>query len=166
MIRRARIARGLRKIARARGYRITFKLAYRIAAAANAQRVAAPVLFALVEQETGYQFIFGHDIGGLFAGQKVTRKRYRQLQVHLRATHGPGANGVGFVQATYWSFIVNDGGLWRPKHNLRWGAEYQRSLIVSEGGREAGFNAYNGDPSGAYGAARLQITESYEKGMP
>lgn len=165
MKRRARIARALRSVARARGYRISFKLAYRIVAAANAQRLTGPDLFALVEQETGFKFIFGHDIGGLFAGQRVTRSLYRQLQDHLRATHGPGANGVGFVQATYWSFIVNDDGLWKPKHNLRWGAEYQHRLIA-EDGREAGFNAYNGDPTGQYGAARLQITESYEKGMP
>lgn len=165
MRRRARIARALRAVARARGYRISFKLAYRIVAAANDQRVSGPVLFALVEQETGYKAIFGHDIGGLFAGQKVTKKLYRQLQGHLKATHGPGANGVSYVQATYWSFITNDDDLWKPKHNLRWGAEYQRRLM-DEDGRQAGMNAYNGDPSGAYGAVRLQITESYEKGMP
>lgn len=165
MRRRARVARALRGVSRDRGYRIPFRLAYRIVAAANAERLSAPSMFALVEQETAFQFIFGHDLGGLFAGAKVTKKLYRQLQGHLRSTHGSGANGVGYVQATYWSFIVNDDDLWMPKHNLRWGAEYQHRLIV-EDGRDVGFNAYNGDPSGAYGRAREQITVAYEKGMP
>lgn len=166
MKRRVRIARALRSVARARGYRPSWKLAFRITAAANDKRLSAPGMWALVEQETGFKFIFGHDLGGLFPGAKVTRRLYRQLQAHLRSTHGSGANGVGYVQATYWSFIVNENGLWRPKRNLRWGAEYQRTLIVQEGGQQAGYNAYNGDPSGAYGRARMEITDAYERGMP
>jgi hypothetical protein len=154
-----RIARALRRIARGRGLHPSLRLCYRIVAAANAEHVSAAVLMALVEQESAFQFIFGHDAGGPFPGQRVTKRRYRELVAHVRA--GGTSNGVGYVQATWGPALEESPGLWKPKANLRWGARFQRGLGLSE----TGFNAYNGDPTGAYGRDRVAITNAYMEAL-
>lgn len=160
MIRRARRARAVRRTARARGYRPSFRLCYRICAAANAENFHDYYLAALVEQESAYQFIFGHDAGGPFPGLKVTHALYKQLLEHIKA--GGTSNGVGYVQATWGPELLAHPGLWKPKVNLRWGGHFQKAL----GTDEHGFNAYNGDPSGGYGRARVAINAAYRDGMP
>jgi hypothetical protein len=160
MVRRARRARALQRTAHRRGFRPSFRLCYRICAAANDAKVHDWMLMALVEQESAFQFIFGHDVGGPFPGHKVTRALYRRLVAHVRA--GGTSNGVGFVQATWGPELVEHPGLWKPKANLRWGANFQKEL----GTDETGLNDYNGDPSGGYGRARVEINNAYRKGMP
>lgn len=151
-------ARKLHKAIEARGNECPFYLAYRIVRACEDTRTPVPRLAALVEKESGFKMIFGHDAGGLFPGERVTRRKYRALQNSLRAGAG-GANGVGLIQATYPPFIEEDDDLWREKHNLRWGAELLDSLIRSSG-REQGMNNFNGDPTGAYGRdLSLRVTQ-------
>lgn len=162
MIARVRFARRLRKLAQARGYGPSFKLCYRIVAAARGTNTPVHRLAALVEKESGYEFIFGHDAGGLYPGKRVTRAKYRALQGTLRS--GWGANGVGYVQVTYPAYILEDDALWRPKHNLRWGAKHLTSLI-DEHGYEGGLNAYNGDPSGQYGRDLKLLCGAYANGL-
>lgn len=156
---RLRLARKLRKVARQRGSRPSLRLCYRIVAAAKDTKTPVYRLAALVEKESGFQFIFGHDAGGWFPGERVTRRKYHQLRKHLSSSWS-GANGVGYVQATYPPFIVDDPALWRPKHNLRFGAKLLDSLI-NEHGLEPGMNAYNGDPSGMYGRDLLRRSQDY-----
>lgn len=160
MLRRARRARAIRKTARARGYRPSFRLCYRICAAANKERITDFALAALVEQESAFAFIFGHDVGGPFPGEKVTRDLYHQLLAHIRG--GGTSNGVGYVQATWGPELLAHPGLWRPKVNLRWGARFQKGF----GFDLTGLNRYNGDPTGAYGRARREISDVYRKAMP
>lgn len=160
MLRRARRARAIRSTARSRGFRPSFRLCYRICAAANAEHLRDYHLVALVEQESGFQFIFGHDVGGPFPGEKVTQEKYRRLVAHIRA--GGTSNGVGYVQATWGPELVEHPGLWKPKANLRWGARFQKTLGVNQDG----FNRYNGDPTGGYGRARVVIDDAYREGMP
>jgi hypothetical protein len=99
--------------------------------------------FALVQQESNYQHIFGHDAGGLFPGLSVTRTRYRQLRDHLRSSGGAGANGVGLTQITYYTYVLDHPGLWRKRANLYFGlsilADYVHRL-----GERTGCGAYNG----------------------
>jgi hypothetical protein len=161
--RRVRLARKLHGAARRHGYRPSLKLCYRIVAAAEDTKTPIYRLAALVEKESGFKFIFGHDAGGWFPGQRVTRRKYRQLREHLRSTWS-GANGIGYVQATYPPFIVEDPALWRPKHNLRFGAKLLESLIHDHG-LEPGMNSYNGDPSGAYGRDLLHRSQEYAKAL-
>jgi len=158
MKRRIRIAVKLKRVAERRGFRCSFKLAYRIVAAAEDTHTPVAVLAGLVEKESAYQFIFGHDAGGLYPGERVTRWRYESLRNTLKAGHG-GANGVGYVQVTYPPFIIGDGSLWRPKHNLRWGA---RNLNYESA---ASLNAYNGDPTGIYGHSLLAIIGEYRNAL-
>lgn len=148
-----RLAVKLRRIAVARGSHPSLKLCYRIVDAARDTHTPVAVLAALVEKESGYQFIFGHDAGGMYPGERVTRWRYDSLRATLKAGHG-GANGVGYSQVTWPPYIEKDGTLWKPKANLRWGARHLDHSSVE------GLNAYNGDPTGAYGrdlAARISV---------
>lgn len=160
MRRRVRRARAIRSTARARGYRPSFRLCYRICAAANDEDFRDYNLAALVEQESGYRFVFGHDVGGAFPGARVTKKLYRQLVEIIRV--GGTSNGVGYVQATWGPELLKHPGLWKPKVNLRWGARFQNDL----GTDQKGFNSYNGDPTGSYGRQRVIIVAAYREGMP
>lgn len=153
-----------RSKARQRGYSISLRLAYRIVAAADdIGRVGVPLGFALVETETGFKHIFGHDAEGLFPGQRVTRTRFRVLREHLRETWS-GANGVGLTQITWPPFVIAHGRLWRPKVNLRVGFAILRDYMESKG-REEGVNAYNGDPTGAYGRKVLDRAADYRSAI-
>jgi hypothetical protein len=163
MIERVRLARRLYKLTRKHGFSPSLRLCYRIVAAARDTGTPVHRLAALVEKESGYVFCFGHDLGGAFPGEKVTRRKYRRLQQLLREGK-PVANGVGYVQVTYPDYILEDDALWRPKHNLRWGAEQLQSLISSYG-YERGLNAYNGDPSGQYGRDLRYLCGAYANGL-
>jgi hypothetical protein len=158
------LARRLKRVANARGCHPSLKLCYRIVAAAQDTRTPVHRLAALVEKESGYQFIWGHDAGGWFPGERVTRRNYHQLRDHFMRGDWSGANGAGYVQVTYPQFIIDDPALWRPKHNLRWGARQLRSLIA-EHGYESGLNAYNGDPTGQYGRDLRTLIGAYANGL-
>jgi hypothetical protein len=147
---RLRTARKLKRIAESRGYSPSLRLCYRIVAAAQDTGSRVTRLAALVEKESAYQHVFGHDAGGWFPGQRVTRRKYRKLRRHFKEEDWSGANGVSYVQVTYPQFILDDPSLWRPKKNLRWGAEYLESLVARAYTTE-NLNEYNGDPTGAYG---------------
>jgi hypothetical protein len=157
MIARVKLARRLRKVAQARGYNPSFKLCYRIVAAARDTNTPVYRLAALVEKESGYEFVFGHDLGGAFPGERVTRRKYRILQELLRKGYSV-ANGVGYVQVTYPPFVTEDNALWRPKHNLRWGARHLQELIDADG-YLGGLTAYNG--ASEYGYALRDLIGAY-----
>lgn len=131
--------------------------AYRTVAAADATNTPLYRLCAMVEKETAWRHIFGCDAGSILCHENVTRARYRRLQEHVRG--GGVSNGVSYVQVTYGGFLLGEASvnygidgdaLWRPKYNLRWGALHLNHLVRTLG-RDSGYNAYNGDPTGAYG---------------
>jgi hypothetical protein len=99
----------------------------------EARRVRLPVALAcaVVEKETGFRNVFGHDAvrnpvksppGGLLT---VTRENYAQYLHHRR--QGLGNQGVGPMQLT--SPGLQDradqlGGCWQPGPNIRVGLEF------------------------------------------
>lgn len=112
----------------------------------EARRSGIPVSlgFALVEQESAFRNVFGHDAGSILKGQTVTLDRVRRLLAHIRA--GGVSNGVGPTQLTYPPFIReahNLGGAHRPKNTIRVGFKVLASLIRSHG-RRGGVRRYNG----------------------
>lgn len=154
-LRRARKAAKVLLIARRRRWqRITPRLAYRIVASAERTGTLLHRLCALVEKESSGKPIFGCDDGSILCHERVTEARYRRLQRHVR--RGGISNGVLYTQPTFGGFLLGsnygiDGrDLWQPKPNLDFGAAHLDHLIDTEG-KEAGYNAYNGDPTGAYG---------------
>ena len=118
----------------------------------EARRVRLPVALAcaIVEKETGFRNVFGHDAvrnpiksppGGLLA---VTRENYAQYLEHRR--QGLGNQGVGPMQLT--SPGLQDradqlGGCWQPGPNIRVGLEFLAGNIRRLGLRP-GVVAYNG----------------------
>lgn len=109
----------------------------------EARRTKLPVswAFALVDQESGFCNIFGHDAGSILKGQPVTRSRVRQLLAHVGA--GGNSNGVGFTQLTWPPYIrLADqlGGAHVVKNQLRVGFE----VLADCGDLEANAWRYNG----------------------
>lgn len=101
---------------------------------------------ALVEQESGFHNVFGHDLvkRGQVRGGKVTRTRYARYKL-LRKL-GRGMQGVGLTQLTWFQFQDQAdalGGCWKPTYQLRVGFNLVRELI-GEHGQVAGIAAYNG----------------------
>ncbi len=133
-------------------------------------RVPLALACAIVEKETGFQNVFGHDPvrnpiksppGGLLA---VTRDNYRAYLGHRRS--GLGNQGVGPMQLT--SPGLQDradalGGCWLPGPNIRVGLEFLAGNIRRLGLR-AGVVAYNGSGPAAqrYAADVLARARTWE----
>jgi hypothetical protein len=102
---------------------------------------------AVMEQETGIpqRNIFGHDYGGPFPGQKVTKDRVRALRASGKA------NGVGWTQLTYPPFVAEAdraGGAHIPRYQMRVGFKYLRNAYNSSGDSlRRALAVYNGGPS-------------------
>lgn len=122
---------------------VGFAKGLKIARAAKRKRLPYPLAFALVEQESGFRHIFGHDTTFL-AGQPVTHDRYQRLIAHIRA--GGTSNGVGYTQITYPGYLLEHPGLWRKGKNLRFGFGLVKGFI-DRYGKQKGLAIYNGGPS-------------------
>jgi hypothetical protein len=139
----------------------------------EARRVRLPVALAcaVLEKETGFRNVFGHDAvrnpvksppGGLLA---VTHENYLQYLHHRR--QGLGNQGVGPMQLT--SPGLQDradqlGGCWQPGPNIRVGLEFLAGNIRRMGLR-AGVVAYNGSGPAAqrYGDDVLARARVWDK---
>ncbi len=123
---------------------------------AKRHRLPVVLVCAVVEQESGFRNVFGHDrvanpiksppMGVL----EVTKERYEEYLRHRR--RGEGAQGVGPMQLT--SPHLQDqadklGGCWKPAANLRVGCEYLADRI-KRFGQARGVQAYNGAAGNAY----------------
>jgi hypothetical protein len=134
---------------------------YEAAIVREAKRSKLPVALvcAVIEQETHFRNVFGHDggprhtnpikspPGGLL---EVTKERYLEYRRHR--DRGEGQQGVGPMQLT--SGDLQDradraGGCWRPDVNIRIGCAYLAERIAAFG-LHAGVQAYNGADGDAY----------------
>lgn len=109
----------------------------------EARRAGIPISlgFALVEHESAFRNICGHDPGGPHLGAPVTR---RVVQDILRSSV---SNGIGLTQLTYKGYIREAerlGGAHRPKYQLRVGFQAIGNLIERYGEVD-GIKRYNGD---------------------
>ena len=101
---------------------------------------------ALIEQESNFKNVFGHDPvrSPQIQGGSVTKSRYRRYK-HLRR-QGYGMQGVGPAQLTYYTFQDDAdrlGGCWKPKFNIRVAFSHLAALIKAHGERD-GIRRYNG----------------------
>jgi hypothetical protein len=117
----------------------------------EARRSKLPVALvcAMVEQESSFRNVFGHDkvanpikspVGGTLA---VTHERYLGYLHHRRLNQG--CQGVGPMQLTDAS--LQDaadalGGCWRPGPNIREGCAHVAGMIRAHG-KQAGIQGYN-----------------------
>jgi hypothetical protein len=135
----------------------------------EARRSGVPVslVCAVIEQESGFRNVFGHDRvpnpvksppGGLL---EVTEGRYRDYLRHRKLGHGN--QGVGPMQLTWPGFQdrADDlGGCWRPEANIRVGAGVLADN-VRKLGHERGVQKYNGAPGNAYATSVLKLERTW-----
>jgi hypothetical protein len=119
-----------------------------ILATSKREGVPFALALALVEQESGFQNIFGCDLGPQGAApwchQQVTRDRVKALIAHVNA--GGTSNGVGLTQLTSIGFIKQAeamGGAHMVRPQCRVGFGLLHGLIKRHGER-VGTGAYNG----------------------
>jgi hypothetical protein len=123
---------------------------------AEAKRAGLPLALAcaLVEQESNFRNVFGHDAvaNPIPKGSAVTKasfERYRKFRAQ-----GLGAQGVGVTQLTFPPFQDQAdalGGCWKIRNQLRVGYQVLADNIAAHGVR-GGLAAYNaGSPTSPAG---------------
>jgi soluble lytic murein transglycosylase-like protein len=135
----------VRAVKIARSFGVPAYTAAVIAVAAKRVGVNPALAFALVEQESDFRHIFGHDPGGPFPGEPVTQRKYQALSEHIR--NGGTSNGVGLCQITYPGFIFEHAGLWRRLANVKFGLRLVRNSILAVGSKRTALAQYNGGPT-------------------
>ncbi|MGZ6709504.1 MAG: peptidoglycan DD-metalloendopeptidase family protein [Solirubrobacteraceae bacterium] len=127
-----------------------------IIAEARRSNVPVSLVCAVMEDESSFTNVFGHDgvanpIKSVHGRPNlvVTEALYKSYLQHRN--RGEGCQGVGPMQLT--SAFLQDradklGGCFKPGPNIRVGVEYLASLIAKFGGVHGGLKAYNG--SSAY----------------
>lgn len=126
---------------------VPLEIATYIALAARKFNIRYALAYALFEQESNFEVIYGHDAGGLFAGRKVTKENYRRFRKYVAENMGVGANGVGLGQITYWTWIKLYVGLWKPRVQVYRSLEILKGLLDSSDNEFDAAGKYNGGPS-------------------
>ncbi len=137
---------------------------------ARRSKLSPALVCAVVEQETHFRNVFGHDGGPGHTNPvksppggvlEVTRERYQEYLRH----RGRGLQGVGPMQLT--SAHLQDraddlGGCWQPGPNIRVGCEHLAAKIKARG-LVAGVQAYNGAPGDAYAKEVLERERAWRR---
>lgn len=143
---------------RAAEHGVPKEVATHIAFACRKEKLRYALGFAMFEQESGFEAIYGHDAGGLNPGKSVTQENYRSFRDEVVRREGGGANGVGLGQVTFWTHIRDHRGLWKPKVQIYLATSILADL-VHRLGESTGTGAYNGgegNPNEAYAAEVLE----------
>jgi len=120
--------------------------ALRIIMQARKSGIPISLGFALIEQESNFQNVFGHDPTIFSGAGKVTKAKYQAYKAQRGPQGHGGMQGVGPAQLTWYSYqdeADKRGGAWKPKHNISFAFDHLASLIKAKGMRE-GIAAYNG----------------------
>lgn len=136
----------------------------------EARRAGIPISlgFALVEKESGFRNVFGHDpttsIPNSWKGSEVTKAKYLGYKAKRSSR---GFQGVGPVQLTWGGYQDQAdrlGGCWIPKHNIRVGFQALGDLVKKYGLRD-GCRRYNGagPAAQAYAADLLKRKNRWHK---
>jgi hypothetical protein len=139
-------------------------MATHILAACATTKLPLSYALALVEKESGFQNVFGHDaVANPVKGGRVTRLRYIAYKRARKA--GKGMQGVGYTQLTWYAFQDQAdalGGCFKPYPNLVVGFSNLKRLI-NLSGKQKGAAAYNGtgDAAEAYGRDFVHKQEAW-----
>lgn len=123
------------------------RYARKIVAASRATGLPLPLGLALIQQETNFRNVFGHD-PTIFAGAGyVTSGKYAQYKfMRDRIPSRREMQGVGPAQLTWWEFqdaADRMGGCWKPHLNIIVGFRVLKGHIDAEG-LVVGVARYNG----------------------
>lgn len=118
----------------------------------EARRAGIPVSlgFALIEQESAFRNVFGHDPSIFRGAGDVTRRKYLAYKRQRGRRGQGGMQGVGPAQLTYYAFQDSAdkiGGCWQPKHNIRV-AFTDLAAMIRTWGRRTGLGVYNAGLAG------------------
>jgi hypothetical protein len=102
--------------------------------------------FALIEHESGFQKVFGHDPAPYAGAGLVTETKYLAYRTVRRASGNRLMQGVGEAQLTWWQTQDQAdalGGCWRADANVHV-AFLTLAARIHEHGEAAGIARYNG----------------------
>ena len=102
--------------------------------------------FALIEQESNFRNVFGHDPTIFIGAGTVTRANYTAYKARRVASRNRSMQGVGPAQLTWWEtqdLADQLGGCWKPTVNIRVGVMTLAARIKRHG-YAAGIARYNG----------------------
>lgn len=118
----------------------------RIVMEARRGKVPISLAFAVVEQESNFRNVFGHDPTIFIGAGVVTKKKYLDYKRKRGARGQGGMQGVGPMQLTWYEFQDQAdklGGCWIAANNIRVGLTLMGNLIIQHGTRK-GIARYNG----------------------
>lgn len=118
----------------------------------EARRAGLPISlgFALVEQESNFSNVFGHDPTIYVGAGEVTEAKYKAYKARRGVRGQGGMQGVGPCQLTFWTKQDRAdrlGGCWKPEYNIRVAFEDLAGLIRSHG-EAKGIGIYNAGERG------------------
>lgn len=153
------LTRNLALARRAKKHGANYSL--RIIIQARKAGVPLSLAFALIEKESGFRNVFGHDptnsIPVTWRGKKVTKSRYKHYKKNRGSTGSGGMQGVGPAQLTWWSYqdeADSRGGCWNPKHNISVAMDHLAALLNRHRSQEDAIAAYNGAGAAARAYAK------------
>ncbi len=122
---------------------------------------------ALIEQESGFRNVFGHDnVRNPIKGGKVSLWRYKAYKAYRK--RGWGCQGVGPAQLTWYEYQDEAdelGGCHKPFPNMVVGFRLMKAIQKTYG-REKGAAVYNGgaaNPNATYGREYLAKQTKWHK---
>lgn len=148
---------------RAAKHGVPREIATYIAMACRKEKLRYALGFAMFEQESNFEAIYGHDSGGLNPGQPVTKENYRAFRTEVVRRKGGGSNGVGLGQVTFWTYIRDHAGLWNPKAQVYLATSILADYVLRLG-ELTGTGAYNGgegNPNETYAKEVLRRAEKW-----
>lgn len=141
------------------------EVATNIALACSKEKLRYAIGYAMFEQESNFEVIYGHDGGGLNPGAKVTKDNYKSFRSEVVRRKGGGANGVGLGQVTYWTYIRDNADLWKPKKQVYLATSILAGYVNTLGELQ-GIGAYNGGPSNPNETYAREVLDRAEKWRP
>ena len=122
------------------------RYALRIVLESRRYNIPVSLGFALVEQESNFTNVFGHDPTIFVGAGSVTQSKYRAYMLRRKASGNRQMQGVGPCQLTWWE--IQDtadelGGCWKPAVNIRTGL-MTLAARIKEHGYAKGIARYNG----------------------
>lgn len=113
---------------------------------ARANSIPVSLGFALIQKETNFANVFGHD-PTIFVGRGLVTHAKYEVYKHERGVNGHGGmQGVGPAQLTWYAYqdlADKRGGCWMPEHNISVGFWLLANLMRVHG-YVNGVAAYNG----------------------
>lgn len=118
----------------------------------EARRAGIPISlgFALIEQESNFSNVFGHDQTIFVGAGRVTEAKYKSYKAKRGPTGRGGMQGVGPPQLTYYTKQDRAdklGGCWKPQYSIRVAFEDLAGLIDKHG-LAKGLGVYNAGEGG------------------